>query len=128
MLLLGLDAGAAEGAPVIAAGTRADVYLAHVGDRAAALGAPLARDLRGRGLSVRFDPRGGKLGTQLGKAGKAGARFALILGDDEIDRGTYPLKDLLGGGQEPVAAADPAQLAQRVVERIEAARSGSPER
>jgi histidyl-tRNA synthetase len=49
-----------------------DVYLAHVGERASALGAPLARDLRGHGLSVRFDPRGGKLGAQLGKAAKAG--------------------------------------------------------
>src|SRR5262249_52873705 len=123
MLLLGVE-GAGTEAGTLATGVGTDVYLAHVGKQAAALGAPLARDLRARGLSVRFDPRPAKLGAQLGKAAKAGARYALILGDDEIDRATYPLKDLLGGGQEPIAAKSHVELAARVAERIEGSAAG----
>jgi histidyl-tRNA synthetase len=128
MMLLGLDPSAAAAGALSASAVHADVYLAHVGERADALGPPLARDLRARGLSVRFDPRPAKLGAQLGRAAKAGARFALILGDDEIDRATYPLKDLLGGTQEAIAAGSPVQLAARVAERIEGPLSGSRER
>lgn len=126
MLLLGLDPADAGGAAATGPGT--DLYVAHVGDRAVALAVPLARDLRARGFAVRLDPRPAKLGAQLGRAAKAGARYALILGDDEIDRATYPLKDLLGGGQEAIAAESPAQLVAQVAGRMGAAMPGSQER
>ena len=128
MLLLGLDPSAADAGAMAPRPAATDVYLAHVGDRAAALGPPLARDLRALGLSVRFDPRAAKLGAQLGKAAKVGARFALILGDDEIARATYPLKDLPGGTQEAIPAETPAVLAEQVAARIHAVTPGSRER
>ena len=44
-------------------------------------------------------------------ANKTGARFALILGDDEIAAGHYSLKDMQSGVQEHVTRE---QLFQRI--------------
>jgi len=43
-----------------------------------------------------------KLKRALEVASKSGARFALILGDDEIAAGTYQLKNLATGEQQPL--------------------------
>jgi histidyl-tRNA synthetase len=40
------------------------------------------------------------------KASASGARFAIILGDDELDRGEVALKDLETGEQRPVPIAE----------------------
>ena len=44
-------------------------------------------------------------------ANKLGARFTLILGDDEIASGRYALKNMQSGVQEPVSRE---QLAQQL--------------
>ncbi len=76
-----------------------DVYLAPMGDAADALAGTLAAELRSAGISVeRSVDR--KLKRALEVANKMGARFALILGDNEIAAGTYLLKDMAAGEQE----------------------------
>jgi histidyl-tRNA synthetase len=50
------------------------------------------------GLRVRPDGSGRKLGKQLESAVKAGAAWAVILGD-ELSRGEVVLRDLLHGEQ-----------------------------
>jgi histidyl-tRNA synthetase len=76
-----------------------DVYLAPMGDAADALAGTLAAELRAAGISVeRSVDR--KLKRALEVANKMGARFALILGDNEIAAGTYLLKDMAAGEQE----------------------------
>jgi histidyl-tRNA synthetase len=52
----------------------------------------LAQDLRRLGLAVRVHMGGGKLKTQMKRADASGARFALILGEDEIAAGEVSLK------------------------------------
>jgi histidyl-tRNA synthetase len=42
--------------------------------------------------------------SQMGKADKANAHFALILGEEEIKNHTVALKDMHAGQQETVAA------------------------
>lgn len=76
-----------------------DVFLAPMGEAADALAGTLAAELRTVGISVeRSVDR--KLKRALEVANKMGARFALIIGDNEIAAGTYLLKDMASGEQE----------------------------
>ena len=61
-----------------------------------------------RGLRVRADLGRRKLGRQLEAAGKDGAHFAVILGDELAD-GHVQLRDLLAGTQRVVALEDLAR-------------------
>jgi histidyl-tRNA synthetase len=75
-----------------------DIFVAPLGDAALAHAGILARDLRREGKSVEV-MAGGKLKRAMELANKLGARYALILGDDEIAAGQYSLKDMLSGEQ-----------------------------
>ncbi|HUF06011.1 MAG TPA: histidine--tRNA ligase [Candidatus Binatia bacterium] len=61
----------------------------------------VARQLRDAGIAVRPDGGSRKLGKQLEAAGKAGARWAVVVGD-ELSDGLVGLKDLASGEQETV--------------------------
>ncbi len=75
-----------------------DVFLAPLGDAAEQHAGALAAELRGAGISVeRSVDR--KLKRALETANKMGARFALIIGDNEIADGTYLMKDMASGQQ-----------------------------
>jgi len=63
--------------------------------------AALVRELR-RELAVDVDLEARSLGAQMKSADKSGARFAVILGEDEWKRGEVTLKDLVAGTQETV--------------------------
>ena len=66
----------------------------------------VATELRAAGLRVRADLARRKLGRQLEAAGRDGAHFAVILGD-ELDAGQVQLRDLLAGTQRLVADRRP---------------------
>ena len=68
----------------------------------------IATELRAAGLRVRADLGRRKLGRQLEAAGKDGAHFAIILGDELAD-GHVQLRDLLAGTQRVVALEDLAR-------------------
>jgi histidyl-tRNA synthetase len=75
-----------------------DVFLATLGDAAELASGSLAAELRTAGLAVeRSADR--KLKRALEVANKIGARFALIVGDDELAAGTFQLKDMTSGEQ-----------------------------
>ena len=75
-----------------------DVYLAPMGEAAEKMAGTLAAELRAAGISVeRSVDR--KLKRALEVANKMGARYALILGDNEIAAGTYLVKDMTSGEQ-----------------------------
>jgi histidyl-tRNA synthetase len=53
----------------------------------------------------------GKVGQRLKRASQRNARHALLLGEDELGKGTVVLRDLDRGEQEEVARSDlPARL------------------
>jgi histidyl-tRNA synthetase len=87
-----------------------DVFLAPLGDAAAHHAGGLARELRRAGISVEV-LAGGKLKRAMELANKTGARYALILGDDEIAVGRYSLKDMQSGEQRSVTREE---LFQRI--------------
>ncbi len=68
----------------------------------------VATDLRAAGLRARADLARRKLGRQLEAAGKDGAHFAVIVGD-ELAQGDVQLRDLLAGTQKVVPVADLAR-------------------
>ena len=75
-----------------------DVFIAPLGEAAVRGSAALARDLRRLGLSVEVAPDG-RLKRSMELANKLGARYAVILGDEEIAGGAYSLKDMASGEQ-----------------------------
>ncbi|HYL83952.1 MAG TPA: histidine--tRNA ligase [Candidatus Angelobacter sp.] len=76
-----------------------DVYIAWMGENARATAIRAAKSLRGAGLSVELPPVEQKFGKALGQADKLGAKFALILGDNEVSSGEWTLKTLATGEQ-----------------------------
>ena len=75
--------------------------LVPLGDAAEQQAIRLAADLRRGGISVDL-PYKGNMKKRMQKANASGARFAAILGDDEIARGEVALKDLTSGEQQAV--------------------------
>ena len=73
-----------------------DAYLVMVGEQAIQQGQLLAESLRDElpKLSLRVNCGGGNFKNQLKKADKSGARFALILGEEEALKGQIAIKHL----------------------------------
>lgn len=80
----------------------ADAYLVLAGERAAEAGLVLAENLRQTlpGLRLITHCGGGSFKSQFKRADRSGARFALVLGDGEMDAGTVGIKDLRDGGDQ----------------------------
>jgi histidyl-tRNA synthetase len=83
-----------------------DVYIAWMGERAYAAAIHAAKDLRKAGFSVELPPVEQKFGKALGQADKLGARYALILGDNEVSEGLWTLKTLSTGEQAKFSEPD----------------------
>ncbi len=81
----------------------ADVALAALGEPAMRRAMRLAAELRAAGLRVEPLAPGRGLKALLRRADKIGARYAVIIGDQEIDRGVVMLRDLKQSIQREVA-------------------------
>jgi histidyl-tRNA synthetase len=84
---------AASPAPVTA-------YIVALGDAAERRVFPLATSLRAAGIGAEFDVMGRGMKGQMKDADRSGARYAVILGDEEIAAGEATVKDLTSGDQE----------------------------
>jgi histidyl-tRNA synthetase len=106
-LILSLLEAKKEGAggEWLVAGGR-DVYIAWMGESAQASAVKAAQMLREAGLRVELPAMEQKFGKALGQADRLGARYALILGEDEVASGLWTLKRLADGTQEKVAAGE----------------------
>jgi len=69
-----------------------DAYVVHQGDAASRLAEQVAERMRDAGLSVVLHCGGGSFKSQMKKADASGARFAVILGDDEVQAGQVSVK------------------------------------
>jgi histidyl-tRNA synthetase len=94
-----LESGGEAAAPSI------DTFVAPLGKAAADYALVLGRDLRKAGISCEVDARGSSLKAQLRRANALGARFALIVGDDEVSSSSVQVKDLGAQAQERVERA-----------------------
>lgn len=114
-------------AGVVPAGRGADVYLVASGARAERAALTLAEQLRtalpGRGVLVNLG--GGNFKAQFRRADRSGAHLALILGDEELDRGVVAVKPLRReGGQTDCPLA---QLPEHIAGLLSSAAAESRE-
>ncbi len=82
------------------------VYVAWMGAKTYPTAVAIARKLRDCGLAVELPPEEMKFKKSLGLADKLGARYALIIGEDEVASGTYTLKRLADADQRKFSEND----------------------
>ncbi len=101
----------------VAAG-EADVYVVAVGDAALAEGFSVAEDVRDSisGARIEVNLGGGSFKSQLKRADKSGAAFALILGEQELADRTVGVKPLRSGAEQQTVARD--EIASRLGELL----------
>jgi histidyl-tRNA synthetase len=78
-----------------------DLYIAPIGAPAELHCARLAQDIRAAGCAVELG-LDAKVKRSMELANKIGARFVLLVGDNEMAAGQYTLKNMLSGEQETV--------------------------
>jgi len=110
--LLALEA---EGITLDRVESRVDVFGVALGAAAKRTMTTLINDLRKAGISadMSFGDRGLK-GAMKG-ADRAGARFALVLGEQELENGTVALKDLAAHEQHDVKVSDLVSVLAREI-------------
>lgn len=69
-------------------------FVAPIGERAQNDALVIGRELRQRGIRAEVDLRGNSLKSMLRRADSMGARWAVVFGDAEIDKGAVQLKNL----------------------------------
>jgi len=84
----------------VTANSSPDVYLVNVGEAAEKQALVLAEQLRNAGLSVVQHSGGGSFKSQMKKADRSLARYALILGEDEVLANQVTLKPMLEAGEQ----------------------------
>jgi histidyl-tRNA synthetase len=88
-----------------------DAYLVHQGEHTGRFAFAAAEQLRDRGLAVVFDCSGGSFKSQMKKADASGARYGIIVGDDEAQTQQVSVKPLREAGeQRRCAVAQAADL------------------
>jgi len=94
------------------------VYVAWMGPAAYPAAVRITRKLREAGLTVELPPEEMKFKKSLGLADKLGARYALIIGEDEVASASYTLKNLADAEQRKLSEND-------LLEYLESERRGS---
>jgi histidyl-tRNA synthetase len=91
-----------------AAEAAVDLYLVVLGERASQEGLVLAEQLRDAlpGLQLISHCGGGSMKAQFKRADRSGARYALVLGDSELEAGTVVVKPLRSDAPQQAVARD----------------------
>jgi histidyl-tRNA synthetase len=84
-----------------------DAFVVHAGEAASREAWRTGERLRDAGLACVMGA-GGSFKSQMKKADASGARFAIILGDDEVAAGKLTVKPLRGGGEQALLTPDEA--------------------
>jgi len=93
---------ALESAGVMGEITGIAVFFMVLDEKARPLVAKAMHELRRRGIAADTDYAGRKAKGQMKQANRLGARFAVIIGEDEIVAGAATVRDMATGEQEPV--------------------------
>lgn len=90
---------------------RPDAFVAYTGIDTQAQALDTARSMRNSGMSVVVDPEGRSLKAQLRQADKLGARYVVLIGEDEIAKNVVSVRILDTGDQREMALAQLLTLA-----------------
>lgn len=83
-----------------------EVFITTAGEKSVREGFSLLAKLRAAGIAADMDYQGRSLKAQMKYAGKLGVRYAVILGEEELQRGSAVLRDMLVGDQEDVSISN----------------------
>lgn len=83
--------------------SKPDVYVIALGPAAGRFCYELVQDARAAGMRVSSDLQGRSMKAQMRDANKRGARFVVIVGDNELASGSGQVKNMVGGGEFTVA-------------------------
>lgn len=86
--------------------TRCEVYIAAMGDKAQVKALELVDMLHRCGVTADCDICGRGLKAQMKYAGKIGAKFSMVLGEDELTSGKAGLKDMASGETKKIGIGD----------------------
>lgn len=78
---------------------RSFVYIAFLGEESKKAGLETARFLRHNGVEVMIEYKDRGMKAHFGRAGKVQAEWVLIIGEEELKRGRYGLKEMATGRQ-----------------------------
>ena len=81
---------------------KVDVYVAPLGEKAKDVCFKLTHSLRSAGLTVETDYLSRSMKAQMKAADKAGARFTVIIGDDELAKGEAVVRTMDTSSQETI--------------------------
>ncbi len=83
-----------------------DISISFIGDKARLYALGLAHNLRVNGIAVAIDTLNRNLKGQMKYANKLAARYSVVIGDNEIEKGVVTLKDMKSGEQKEINASD----------------------
>jgi histidyl-tRNA synthetase len=92
--------------------TPPDAYVVHQGEQAGPFAFRVAEELRDRGLTVVLDCGGGSFKSQMKQADASSARFAVIIGDDEVKLLRVSVKPLREAGEQ--VCCEPGRAAELI--------------
>ena len=93
----------------------ADVFLIALGDAASHAAFPLLHELRLGGVRALMDYAGRSMKAQMKQANKSGARYAVILGEDELAENTAVVRDMAESTQENCSLDD---IVKRLISEV----------
>lgn len=79
-----------------------DLFIVAMGEKAVLKAVEIAKDMRDEGFSVLYDLNGRSLRAQMKYADKMGAKFNVVIGDNEVDNGTAKLKNMATGDTKDI--------------------------
>lgn len=85
---------------------RPDIFVAVMGDRAKAFGLKLCRDLRNKGVIVEMDTLARNIKGQFKYADRLDAKYTIVIGDNELEKGVVSLKDMAKSEQREIKIED----------------------
>ena len=97
-----------------------DAYIVHAGEGAQKAASALAETLRDAGLAVAQHANGGSFKSQMKKADASGARYALVIGDNEVAADTVAVKALRNASGEPIQGEQAIITSSAVVAHLRA--------
>ena len=83
-----------------------DIFIAHMGEDAEKAAIKLSYELREKGISVSSELLGRSVKAQMKYADKIGAKYSVVLGDNEIASGKANVKDMETGEQTEVMLSE----------------------
>ena len=84
----------------------ADVYIAPMGENATAEAIKLCNELREEGFTAVTDLSGRGLKAQMKYANKIGAKFSMVIGDNELENKKATLKNMITGENQEIDLPD----------------------